>query len=67
VSLSWDDAQSHYERFRSFVTSDTAGPYLRALWPIFFLFVAIIIFRKAATAKDLADLIQAIRTTPMAL
>ena len=60
MSLSWDEVQSRYERFRSLVTADTSRPYLRALWPIVFLLVAIVIFRKAATAKDLADLIQAL-------
>ncbi len=60
MSLSWHDVQSRYERFRSLVTANTSRPYLRALWPIVFLVIAIVIFRKAATAKDLADVIQAL-------
>jgi hypothetical protein len=43
-----------------FMASDEARPYLRTLWPIVALIIAIAAFAKAATGKELADIPQAI-------
>ena len=58
-SLLWSDVLARYEGFRNFV-SNTARPPVRVFWPIVFLIVAIAAFAKATTAKDLADIIQAL-------
>ena len=60
MALLWRDLHERYQRFHLFIGSDAGRPYLRALWPIVVLIIAIAAFAKAATGKDLADIIQAL-------
>ena len=60
MPLLWHDLHERYQRFHLFIGSDAGRPYLRALWPIVVLIIAIAAFAKAATGKDLADIIQAL-------
>src|SRR5947207_5408100 len=57
----WEAVQPRLHRFRSWLgTPDRTRSILLLLWPLVVLVVAILVVRRASTARDLADLISAI-------
>lgn len=54
------DWQNRFRQLHRFMLSEAARPYLRALWPAVVLIIAIAVFSKATTGKELADILQAI-------
>ena len=51
MALLWRDFHERYQRFHLLIGSDAGRPYLRALWPIVVLIIAMAAFAKAATGR----------------
>jgi hypothetical protein len=60
ISEQWEALRPRLDRFRSWLwTPERTHSPLLLLWPLVALVIAVLIIRRAATAKDLADLISA--------